>query len=579
LLAGLVRKEVFSAQVDPRSPERGQYGFLQELLRQVSYETLSRHDRKSRHLAAIAAFEQSVDHDAPEVLATHLVAAYDAAPDDDDARAIRIRARAALAQAAERAAARAAPEEGRRLFDQAAALADDEPSAQAELLERAGRFAHLAGQSRAARERLERALALYGELGDTHAQARAGVVLADVDHADGRLNDAARRAEAAIPTLELAGPSHELAASLAQLGRAKLLGGEIDPVGPELERALAIAESLALYDVIVDAMTSKGLVLHFAGRLVEGRVVLEGALTLARTHDLREAEWRAANNLGEMLQDGDLFAEAVELYAQIEAEGRLRGARNAITSARMTAARSLIELGEWDEVVARALESIELESSVWARSEIAYALFVYCERGELDRAEAFLKDFEWSREGEQTEMPASFAAIESRLLRAQGRPAEALAAAERGYAYRALLSISSMHVKRCIIEALENALALGDLSIAERLIADLERLLPGEVTPALNGERYRFRARIGALAGRHERVDSDFREAAAAFGTWGLPFRLAVTQLEHGEWLREHGREDEAQALLRDASTTFERLRATPWIERVEAASPDRVTA
>ena len=36
----LVRKEVLSLQVDPRSPERGQYGFLQDLLRQVAYETL-----------------------------------------------------------------------------------------------------------------------------------------------------------------------------------------------------------------------------------------------------------------------------------------------------------------------------------------------------------------------------------------------------------------------------------------------------------------------------------------------------------------------------------------------------------
>ena len=37
LLAGLVRKEVFSIQSDPRSPEHGQYGFLQDLVRRVAY--------------------------------------------------------------------------------------------------------------------------------------------------------------------------------------------------------------------------------------------------------------------------------------------------------------------------------------------------------------------------------------------------------------------------------------------------------------------------------------------------------------------------------------------------------------
>ena len=36
-----MRKEVLGLQSDPRSPEHGQYGFLQDLLRQVAYDTLS----------------------------------------------------------------------------------------------------------------------------------------------------------------------------------------------------------------------------------------------------------------------------------------------------------------------------------------------------------------------------------------------------------------------------------------------------------------------------------------------------------------------------------------------------------
>src|SRR5581483_311876 len=52
LLRQLVRKEVLSVEADPRSPERGQYGFLQDLLQRVAYETLSRADRRARHVAA-----------------------------------------------------------------------------------------------------------------------------------------------------------------------------------------------------------------------------------------------------------------------------------------------------------------------------------------------------------------------------------------------------------------------------------------------------------------------------------------------------------------------------------------------
>src|SRR5687768_7799865 len=52
VLASLVAKEVLEVDVDPRSPERGQYGFVQALVQRVAYETLSRRDRKTRHLAA-----------------------------------------------------------------------------------------------------------------------------------------------------------------------------------------------------------------------------------------------------------------------------------------------------------------------------------------------------------------------------------------------------------------------------------------------------------------------------------------------------------------------------------------------
>src|SRR2546425_100744 len=52
LLTSLVRKEVLGVQADPRSPEHGQYGFLQDLVRHVAYETLSRRERRARHLAA-----------------------------------------------------------------------------------------------------------------------------------------------------------------------------------------------------------------------------------------------------------------------------------------------------------------------------------------------------------------------------------------------------------------------------------------------------------------------------------------------------------------------------------------------
>jgi hypothetical protein len=52
VLRSLVRKQVLAVRSDPLSPDRGQYRFAQMLLRTVAYDTLSKRERKTRHLAA-----------------------------------------------------------------------------------------------------------------------------------------------------------------------------------------------------------------------------------------------------------------------------------------------------------------------------------------------------------------------------------------------------------------------------------------------------------------------------------------------------------------------------------------------
>ncbi len=88
LLSSLIRKEVLYLQADARSPERGQYGFLQELLKRVAYDMLSKKERKAKHLAAARFIEESWGGDEDEiveVVASHYVEAYRAAPNAPDA--------------------------------------------------------------------------------------------------------------------------------------------------------------------------------------------------------------------------------------------------------------------------------------------------------------------------------------------------------------------------------------------------------------------------------------------------------------------------------------------------------------
>ena len=89
-LAELVRREVLSVSADPLSPERGSYRFAQNMLRQVAYDTLSRRDRKARHLAVAAHLRAAFPGDGEEVadvIARHYLDALDAVPDDPDAGA------------------------------------------------------------------------------------------------------------------------------------------------------------------------------------------------------------------------------------------------------------------------------------------------------------------------------------------------------------------------------------------------------------------------------------------------------------------------------------------------------------
>ena len=85
-LRDLIRQDLVTLDVDPRSPERGQYGFVQELVREVAYGTLARRDRRARHLAAARYFEALGDEELVGVLATHYRDAYLASPDGPGGR-------------------------------------------------------------------------------------------------------------------------------------------------------------------------------------------------------------------------------------------------------------------------------------------------------------------------------------------------------------------------------------------------------------------------------------------------------------------------------------------------------------
>ncbi len=208
-LAMLVRKGILTAETDPRSPEQGQFRFLQALVREVAYGTLARADRRARHLAAATYLED--EHQVDEaggavagIVAQHLVDAMAATPARDPGRpALADRARALLVAAATRAESLGSPEEALRSTLQALDLTpgpDEEP----ELCERAARVAVASGASILGEELAGRALVGYRSAGREAELIGVLVVLAGSLFNQGRVQEAADCAAEGLALVERA---------------------------------------------------------------------------------------------------------------------------------------------------------------------------------------------------------------------------------------------------------------------------------------------------------------------------------------------------------------------------------------
>ena len=127
---------MLTQDLDPRSPERGQYVFMQALIREVAYSTLTKSDRKARHLAAARLFEQLGTDELAGALAGHYLSAHANVPAGAEADALAAQARLALKAAAGRAVTLGAHDQAVAYLEQALTVADDDAE-HAEILERA----------------------------------------------------------------------------------------------------------------------------------------------------------------------------------------------------------------------------------------------------------------------------------------------------------------------------------------------------------------------------------------------------------------------------------------------------------
>jgi len=579
LLGNLVRKEVISLQNDPRSPERGQFGFLQDLVRAVAYESLPKRQRKDKHLAVASYLQRewgSEDDEIVEVVASHFMHAYSLAPDAEDAVEVKSKAREMLRRAGERAAALAAAEEARRYFEQALDLADDSETSVA-LEERAGQMAWLAGEGELARAHYERAIANLDATGNTHASARMSARLGEVDYFEGRIEDAIDRMERAFAVLSSEDTDSDVASLAAQLGRVYYFTGNRELASARIEFALDLAEKLDLAELLSQALNTKATLLKSLGRGHEASALMGHALQLGIDHGLSGAALRAYNNLITFLESDDRFGDALDLGAAALELARRTGDRTWEIGLLATFLVPLFLAGRWNEMLERAAELEQLGAHGIVATEFDAVAIVHAMRGELERADALLDAGAGQAASPDVQARGMYFASRAVLLRARGESLRALESAEAAIEACKTLPVSFIGNKLALVEATEAAFDLGDTPKAEQMLARIESLLPGQSTPLLEAQSARFRARIGSSQGRQD-TDVVFKDAEARFRRIGAPFWLGMALLEHGEWLIGQARHTDAEQHLSEAREIFAELDTRPLLERISLSTSKEIS-
>ncbi|MBV9536812.1 MAG: AAA family ATPase [Solirubrobacterales bacterium] len=328
VLRSLVAKQVLAFIDEPLSAERGQYVFLQGLVRTIALSTLSRRDLKARHLAVARHLQETWGEEAgdiAEVLASHYLDAVEAEPEAPDAEAIRASACQTLADAGRRALSLALGPEARRHFERAAELVAD-PALRGRLLREAGMAARMSDALDdslallSAASGLLEAASLHREAAQVEAEAAQSLLEL------GRMEDAWELSTRAYDAVDDGSDDEVVAEAGATKATIAFALGNVDEALAQADAAVRIADGLRLGSVPLTTLITKANALAEVGRPTESTALLTYAVKLAVEQDLGDARARYYN-LAENVMAQGRFAEGEGMLSQALELARPRGDR------------------------------------------------------------------------------------------------------------------------------------------------------------------------------------------------------------------------------------------------------------
>ena len=576
-LAELLRREVFEILADPLSPQRGTYRFSHDMLRQVAYETLSRHDRKARHLAVAEHLRGTFANDGEEVvdvIARHYLDALSAVPDAADAGVTRQRAVEVLTRAGERANRTGANGRAAAQFARAAELNAATGTAEAqlgaaELWERAAEAALDDAEWDSAVAFADRARQSYEGLGHERSAARTQIIAGTALRRRGVHADARERLEPALAVLRDS-PDTDTVRAVGQLAAVEVFGGSLEAALRLSDEALSYGQALDVGPALLASLyVNTGITKHRANRFVEAATYFREAARLGEQAGDPIQQGMALLNLADVVNLRDPAAAAEAARSSV-AVLRRSGSRYGLAGALENLFLALLCTTDWDGAAAALSEAVDdlgladLESLRLDKALLAGL------RGDAKTARDLVAGMTELPVTEEIQYRAAGGWMHAVIADVERRPADALAASIEVLAILPELGFTSDPLRWAWPLASRCAYELADTAELERLDERIASYRPGEIPPMIQAERELNRARLAARTSDPSAGDL-FAAAIAIMRAKSTPYPLAHGLVDYAEYLSSAGRSDEGAALIAEAREIAERLGARPLVVRTSA--------
>ncbi len=368
-LSRLIKLELLDLEDDPRSPERGQYGFVQSLIREVAYNRLPRQERRAKHVAAAEYLETLNDPELAGVISGHFMGAYEATPEGAERAALIDSAIQSLTEAAGRAVELHSHVQAMSLLDDAAELAAD-PGIQANLRLRAADSANKHGEVERGLAYIDAALDYFATAEDTDGIRRAATAKSELLNGYFRSPDALVAIEDVYNAVDAIDDPVTVRVA-AEAARSFALTNRSEESIRAVDRLLPAAAEFGLEDITLDALVTKATAYGFAGRYVEAFAILRGVAEEAELRGSVKGAARALNNLASLLEP-DNPMESLEISERLGEAVRRIGDMGWIVRNGYGRAFSYLADGRYDEALASIDEFAEDEQDPFNLASFAY---------------------------------------------------------------------------------------------------------------------------------------------------------------------------------------------------------------